>query len=805
MSTPANDIFIPWGLHPVKSWVIEELKKSGQEYGFTNPTKKAPGQTRDGVYVPWVRFFSNGISEYAEGGLEGFLMGGTKGFNDGYGFNQDKESIIGYDANGKPHKITATGAGFVSTFPHRPPPSIDSVDVELVSGQSSPFSGMCRKASIKWKAYSLEQLNYLTPYFLSPRVTCLVEWGWNNYNPESLLSYDKETLRNAFGNPKEIMRRTYLSRGNYDAHFGYVTEYTYKLNGNGVYECSTTILSVAWLFEGQEYGNQTLKRIGKDGKEVKIESFKEFNKYSKWDNLETKKSTPPTPRPYIPTYGTNTYGGIGMYSNQSYPDPDQDQKSYPGSYGRVFEAFEDIGWNNRRWVRMDYFVEILNHFFEMKFGNVFVDKPEEKDKKETKPFTWLKLNIDHVLINAHPGLKSIDSEIIVPNQYAPKYIYPESKGKKASTGKLGGIQIENASYLEKFKKVQKALTENKFTDDYDDLFKLMSSQVTDQKYKGRSFPIFSVNDLRPEDKQDYQKNIGYCGYLKDIYISTKFIKRSVEENSTVKNLLDSMLKKISAALSGIVELRLVPYNSDQKEISVMDVKFCPVLDKQAIEKLPRIIPGSSNHSYILSAGMDVKLSPEMAAQVIFVQGSAELKSREAEAKKEREEGKNKKPETAGTVPVTDADSFGRYVASDRLAPPASVAQTTPSTSEDSKKAKLTRNTGDEGFNIYQQDNVDYYLNEPSSLLMRQIVMEDEAPAAVYANSAIMPNTEFEFETLGIGGFTFLGMFTLDHVPFAYTWENGVWQISKIKQNITQGSWKTTISAQIRKVSTFVGQ
>jgi len=797
---PNENTFIPWGLHPVKPWVIDELKKRGKEYGF-NPTKDSSK-----VHTPWVRFFSNGISEYADFDLEGFLMGGTKGFNNGYGFNEDKESIIGYDANGKPHKTSSQGMGFngVRSFPHRPPPSIDSVDVELTSGQSSPFSGMCRKAVVKWKAYSLDQLQYLTPYFLSPRVTCLVEWGWDNYNPASLLSYDVNTLRNAFGNPKLIMENTFKSRGNYDAHFGYITEYNYKINGNGVYECSTTILSVAWLFEGQEYGNQTLKRI-ENNKETKIESFKEFNKYNKWDNLATKSTSSPQsnqpPRNYMAGAGG---AGIHAFTRTS-SESSQRETGYPESYGRVFEIKKLIT-SNRRWVKMDYFVEILNHFFEIRFKDLVVDNPAKKDGEEKKPFTWLKINIDDVLISAHPGLKSIDPEVIVPNQYAPKYIYADTKGKKASTGKLDNVQFEKVNYFEKFKKIQKVIKDNNFTSDYDDLFALMSSKISDQKYKGRSFPIFSEAGLDENDKKTYQKSIGYCGYLKDLYISTDFIKRIVEENSTVKGLLDVILKKISGALSGIVELRIVP-NTNQAgtEITVMDVKFAPVLDKEKISSLPRIIPGSSNHSFILTAGMDVKMSPEMASQVIFTAGSEDLKKREEEEKKNKARGKETKQETSGTVPVTDADSFGKFVSQDRLAPTGNVAQKNESADKKPDKQKLTRNTSDEGFNIYTENDIDHYLNEPSKTLMRQIIMEDEAPAAVYANSAIMPNTEFEFETLGIGGFTFLGMFTLDHVPYAYTWENGVWQISKIRQTITPGNWKTTVGAQIRKVSTFVGQ
>ena len=51
---------------------------------------------------------------------------------------------------------------------------------------------------------------------------------------------------------------------------------------------------------------------------------------------------------------------------------------------------------------MDYFVEILNHFFETQFPVVVLD-----ENKKEKQFSWQKIDITNVLIGAHPGLKSI--------------------------------------------------------------------------------------------------------------------------------------------------------------------------------------------------------------------------------------------------------------------------------------------------------------------------------------------------------------------------------------------------------------
>jgi hypothetical protein len=764
------DTFIPWGMHPIKPWVIKELQDRSNDYGLdTGGSGK-----RNGVKTTWARFFSNGIPTKIEGNLkvndtsknlDGFLMFGVNGFDDSFGFNQTKSSTIGLDANGKPHVISNETT---TTFPHRPPPSIDDITVELQGGQSAPFSAACKKSTIKWKAYSLDQLNYLAPYFLSPRVTCVIEWGWDNYNPASLIDYSVEKLRPLFGNPKAILEKSKMSNGNYDAHTGIITDYAYKLSGNGVYECSTTVTSVAWLFEGQNYGSETLQRKTKDGKFEKIESFSEFNKYSKWDSL-------------------------GLYSI----DPAKFSTSFPADFpnprGRVFRFEQGTFFPTiKQWVRMDYFVEILNHFFTTNFPAVVLDK----NNKETQ-FQWQKIQIDNVLIGAHPGLKSIDPDIIIPNKFSPKYIRSDTTGKVGSTGNLSAI--ENGEHYKKYGRIQSILTEFQFTDQYDDLEALLNKYV-DPSLKGKSFPIFSDSDVTDASARNfYKQSIGYFGYLKDIYISTEFIKSATKENGTVRSMMTSILSKISYALSGVNELRLMPdTNNNENYVTVMDIKFAPVLNEKTASELTRIVPGSVNHAYLLSAGMDVKMSPEMASQVLFTAGSAELAEREKQNKAPND---TENKDDNKTKPTENAESFGKFVSNDRLADKAYKSpSTTSNTDSKNEKAKLSRNTADEGFNIYSFGDVDFYLNEPSDTLMKQIVMEDRNAAAAYVNAPVMPNTIFEFETLGIAGFTFLGMYTLDHVPEQYSYKNAIFSIKSVKQNISFGMWKTTIGAELRQIS-----
>ena len=660
-------------------------------------------------------------------------MGGVNGFNDSYGFNKKKQSVIGLDANGLEHIVDSWNA---TSFPNRPPPAVESIDVELYGGQNASFSGLCRKAVIKWKCYSLDQLKYLTPYFLSSKVTCCIEWGWDNYNPTSLIDYtDVNKMRSLFASPKEMMRKIYESNGNYDGIIGYVIDFSFSLDPLGAWECSTTVVNVAWLFEGTDYSNQTLKK--KNGAVTEqIEGFKEFNEVNGWNN-------------------------------KSRPDP-----NFPVLKGRMFKFDGKQGSSGTtQWVRFDYFIEVLNYFFEKLYDTI--------DTKTGQKVSWNKINIDNTLICAHPGIKSIDPAILIPNQFAPKYTLKSDKVK--GSGQLSNKTIDNSNYFQKFGVLKSKLEISNFSDEYDDLYNLIQKKV-DGGVPKSSFPIFSSADIADDS---YKGNVGYVGYLRDLYISTDFINSEVGQNRTAKTLLDSIIKKISSAMCGMVELKVVPYPVDSTQVTIMDTKFTPVYNKENIKKLETIILASINSgSFLTNASMNVKMIQEMANQVLFTAGSDELQGK--------------------TVQQTDVSSFGRFVSNDRMGTPNQLksSQTSINDPANIDKNKIVRSSKDTGFNICTVDNIGYYLNEPDSILMEKIITDDPSPSAVYLNSAIMPGTTFEMEMLGIGGFTYLGQFTLDHVPTQYSYRSSVWQISNIKQSISQGSWKTTITSQIRPISTL---
>jgi hypothetical protein len=74
----SNVTVVPWGLHPLSPWVVDELKRRAREYG-QNPTP-TEAKPYSGPRTAWARFFSNGISSLPDAkGKDGFVLGGTYG------------------------------------------------------------------------------------------------------------------------------------------------------------------------------------------------------------------------------------------------------------------------------------------------------------------------------------------------------------------------------------------------------------------------------------------------------------------------------------------------------------------------------------------------------------------------------------------------------------------------------------------------------------------------------------------------------------------------------------------------------
>lgn len=770
---------VPWGLHPLDSWIVDELNRRSKEYGMNpKPTETSP---YSGPRTAWVRVFSNGKSnrETAKG-LHGFLLGGTFDFNASHGFRENNRAVIGLDAYGNEHTIDQSGLDVVPNgdFGARPPPAVTSMECELFGGQNASFPNLCRKVKINWRCNSLAQLNYMSPYFLTPRITLLVEWGWNNYDNAALTDLtDSKRIVDMFTNPVFTTAYVKISNGNYDAATGFITDYSYSLNEHGGYDCTTTITNANFLIEGQAHHNQSVSnRNPETNKNTAKKTLKEFIQ----NNL-TNVNTPA---------GQETLKAL----NIGISDIDS-KKFFAGNETGGCEA----NGEKMTWIRMDLLVDILNAFSSVALLDINGEPIKSSDPEKDGDEDIVRLNmltIKDVIISAHPALKSVNKHILFPNELAPRLC---SMGETRSNTNNNDIRekqiaasegVAPVKYSTLFETVGKVVSQGTMDRSYDDLKSLINKS-------GRSFPMFEDYDNPAQGKL----RAGYWGYLTDVFVSVELIKNLVDTNDTVLKFVEALIQYISQAMCNIAQLKALPLEYGNKYYSINDSNLTYVsTPNEASAIVPKIVLGATDSTFIRSAEFNVKIAAEMMNQLVAQSaGSGETTQKNSKV----------------GVMSNDPKRFppNRFSDGDRLfdhgALPATVDSNLNIEGATTEEAILKRKFESEDmFYTYSSgkgaDAKKYILAEKNASFMTSILTGVYDPKATYMNNAIMPGTEFRMEILGMSGITYLSQFTLDHVPEAYDYTNAVWQVSNVRHKIENKMWTTSITAEVRPLTSLEG-
>jgi hypothetical protein len=771
-----NRQIIPWVLHPLETWVKEEFNRRASEYDL-NPSDDF--KKYKGPKTAWGRVFSNGISSLAKDKM-GFVMGGTEGFDESYGFNSDGKVTIGVDAKGLPHEIDSTydkSQDGLPDFPHRPPPSIVSVDTEFDGTSNSSFNGALRKTKITWKCYSLAQLEYLTPYLLTPRISVLAEWGWNHYDTMSLIDLtDVEWMYNIFeGNPEYTSKWIEKSGGNYDFSMGIITDYGYSMTEFGGYDCYTTITNANYLMHGKSTKDGSVSKIDPQNSEniVKLKDFSEFV-FNDMENLLTirNKNAKITTVNNLPSSPSVLSMGALNYGKTEVRDESNDL--HIPVKGKIFKANDD------KWLKMDLIIDIIN-----KFSGV---QMMDSDGKPIPVFIG-KIDIKDIPIVAHPALKSTSVNFIIPNQFAPRFVSTENKEKSVIGKKLGDAKIPNGEYYTLFPNVKKLIKDSKLDESYDDLVEALKIQGVET----RSFPMYSNYT---ENSTSNRSNAGYWGYLEDIFVSEKYFKELVGTHDTIKTLTQALFDNLSFAMCNISNIKLDSEKTNNTVMRAVDHNFTPITSPEDVENLVRISLGSINSAFLRSANFSIKLSAEMSNQMMAQSVSG----------KDMEKGYGTPNYNPSTMQVSQHSLGDRLFDRVGIPPDSSVPSNTDPSSDKSQYTRKLNEYGSEDFNVVAlgkgKQKTLYILAEKKQDYLKKILWDKGDTRAIHINNVIMPGTELKMELMGIGGITFLSQFTLDHVPSSYNYKRAVWQVSQVSQKVENKIWTTTIMAQARPVTVF---
>ena len=445
-TTPDNR---PWAPNPIPDWIIKEFRRRQNDIGLEYPAAAGSvtwgddgnWQNYKGPLTPWVRVFSNGTgkadgkSNYPE--KSGFILQGGYGFDKSYGTTLNgstlsNKNVLGYDAEGNEHTLDLLSDGNVVSFPNSlsndkravqkflPVPGITSIDAVIQKER-------IRKITINWKCYGYAQLEYMTPYFLSPKISAFVEFGWNHFNPASLLD-----LRNTGDNLKKLSelftvsgsvlynKNIRESYGLYDVTMGIVSGFDFSSQDGITFDCKTEILSKHANYSGVLVNGGT--KTESNNTETNVQSS--FAAY-----LEKRV----TKLPSCIKQGKNFFekldiddaisgsfivkdfymdGGVRKVEDRFFAGR---KKEYGDASSMKGKSKYDWDYSDQKdiWVTFGFLVELANLFFKQPIGI---------NKSDIKPFDLYEIETSDVVIGAHPNLISCDGNVLlIPNAKAPKF------------------------------------------------------------------------------------------------------------------------------------------------------------------------------------------------------------------------------------------------------------------------------------------------------------------------------------------------------------------------------------------------
>jgi len=123
---------------------------------------------------------------------------------------------------------------------NKPMPGITAINAEFKGGLRA-----LRQGTVNWTVWSFDELERLTPHFLSLGKTVLLEWGWV-YGSRSLNNLptfiDKNGIKRSAYN--DYINTVIQANGDFDMMIGIVKNFEYTSRSDGGFDCTTTLISM---------------------------------------------------------------------------------------------------------------------------------------------------------------------------------------------------------------------------------------------------------------------------------------------------------------------------------------------------------------------------------------------------------------------------------------------------------------------------------------------------------------------------------------------------------------------------------
>ena len=831
----------PWEAGPFEQWVIDELDfrknslSTGIQGQFKGDLPKYAGPRK-----AWARVFSNGMVEYQnanpnlisdndnEWGLA-FLSG--DGFFDRYGIGSTSpygvsKQVYGYNCNLKPKYIDA------STRPNIPDPGIISIETEI---QKSWFA----RAKINWTCHSIEQLKAITPYFLTPLQTVIVEFGWNTFNEQSIINLSN------FGQIIDIWDNHYKryseyvpkSKGNYEFMIGQIVNFEYTINDN-IITGMTEVASRQLLYSGFKKDPQENlvkgKTIGKDGKPSDDTVFR--TKYETLVDTAVNSIT-----------STNNQGGFSLSSQ--FIGILQSNSDYVKKYGADFKKLPDHIFSGRNkqtitysaerdfdvdnekgptwtWLTMDLLVDILN-------GIKNVDGVKEYAQY------FFDLNIDDITIGAHDNLISTSKNVLIPNPVAPKLNsnknrYLNALGEDAYTDRK-----KHKFFKPTYPNAQSTINTYVGTNYSDKIFRRASGALNKIHRQNLDYILNNwgrtnsrQNTAIPAEDQTFggtrtADNLKR-GYLKNIYINLEFLQKVLKDPNckNLKEVYERICKEINEASCNFWELTVVdaPIVNGKATLKIVDEKGPP---NKGFDYPIYKFEYMTNNSIIKKLNFTTNLSNAQANQIIFKAGSYDYITSNQMldySNKLNSSNSNKppviyndrilkskaQPNTTVTPKITGTSTglgyeainyFYKLIGKDGKKSGKDESVPFLQVTLFNTTAAVQRTGGSIDYDTY--DIVDIIM--PFQELVLYMLNDGDVDKNTNIYNAPLRNVEIELSLMGISGIKTFEFFRITNLPPPFNDDVVVFQVMNVTHVINENTWETRLKAQLRPAYNLKGK
>ena len=689
--------------------------------------------------------------------------GGSTGI---YG-NESSSGTIGTTWDGAAIN-SGTGQGF------RPSPIISSIEIDEGSGNLS------RKASFSITAYTLEQMETLTEYYLEPGYSIFLEWGWNT--PAGVGAVVGSTAREIakYQSSFETDKKREDSDGQYDNYLGFITGGSVSIEGDKWtinVKCTGFTELPAYLLTS-ETGNQ------QEGEDAKPNSATLFG--SGWLEANAKDlgeerwmkvfNALPKTRQTIPVkmlYKKEDSGGVPyseIKNKFSYINFDEEVSE------KINENTANDGWFDfgkgdvevgGETVDLEKGTKIVADDRFIKFSTLMVIFNEigidgyklGGDDSNVVKFT-IRTNL--TTCSAFPKIFSTDGDrLFIPNKTAPKLSLNEITGESTAadlTKETYNAQIGNAVF---------------------------------PRNQNVTLPSSAIGGGNPVPLKS-----GYWGFLDDLYVNFDFAKGIMDTpNFFVKDALYQLLNGLSSAVNGMWNFQIQETATDDKQTTELRVYELNSIGNGK-PSAPYEFNMIGSNSVFMEASLDLDISGAKMNQIIGQRLSKNGKGTKVNGDASR---------IPGNLFSTKEDLLNVEIKKKEV--PKTEEKTQAADDADAAKEQMLNIIlGKARFypkpELEESDDVSGDLfgycilgafNDSSlfSLLKHDM---DKASADAETPSPLMP-INFSFSVHGISGIRRGDMFKVNGIPTMY--KKGFFQVLSVKHTIDGMMWKTEITGGYR--------